>query len=365
MADITNAFEVDEGISLNGDVLILTGSFDPSVGAGEAAPTGSLFLRSDVGNLFLKFGTGAADWRFLNSLPPGGLAGYVLTKNSGADFDVSFSAVQAVAAQPLDGDLTAIAALTGIGFAKRTGVDSWAIDTNTYVTSVGLSAPPEFTVSGSPVTSSGTLTFTKAVQANSTVFAGPVTGGPSQPTFRLLSLTNGDMADVLAPAPTLGQTLVWNDTAWVPIGGSGIGGSIRIWSGNIASSTGTTTIPVGVAVPTIAQGTQLASLTLTPTSASSRYSIQVSLSVSASTNNNVHSCAVFRNNVYIGGAVQTFASGGNSNAMSITLADTPNSAVPITYSFRYGTNANIWYVNRRVAENTFGGVQSGWQIQEY
>lgn len=34
--------------------------------------------------------------------------------------------------QPLDGDLTAIAALNTIGFAKRTGVNTWTIDTSTY-----------------------------------------------------------------------------------------------------------------------------------------------------------------------------------------------------------------------------------------
>jgi len=36
------------------------------------------------------------------------------------------------AKQPLDGDLTAIAALSTVGFAKRTGTNAWAIDTNSY-----------------------------------------------------------------------------------------------------------------------------------------------------------------------------------------------------------------------------------------
>lgn len=35
--------------------------------------------------------------------------------------------------QTLDGDLTAIAALTGTGFLKRTGTDTWALDTTTYL----------------------------------------------------------------------------------------------------------------------------------------------------------------------------------------------------------------------------------------
>lgn len=54
------------------------------------------------------------------------------------------------------------------------------------VTSVGLSAPAEFTVSGSPVTGSGTLTLAKANETANTVWAGPTTGSAAQPTFRAL-----------------------------------------------------------------------------------------------------------------------------------------------------------------------------------
>lgn len=65
--------------------------------------------------------------------------------------------------QPLDADLTAIAALAGTsGFLKKTAANTWSLDTSTYltsaVTSVGLSVPTGLTVSGSPITSSGTLT---------------------------------------------------------------------------------------------------------------------------------------------------------------------------------------------------------------
>ncbi len=50
------------------------------------------------------------------------------------------------------------------------------------VTSVGLSMPSIFTVTGSPVTSSGTLTATLAAQAANTVF-GNFTGSSAVPTF--------------------------------------------------------------------------------------------------------------------------------------------------------------------------------------
>ena len=59
-----------------------------------------------------------------------------------------------------------------------------------YVTSVGLSAPSIFTVTNSPVTSSGTLTFTLNTETAATVFAGPATGSPAVPTFRALAATD-------------------------------------------------------------------------------------------------------------------------------------------------------------------------------
>lgn len=54
------------------------------------------------------------------------------------------------------------------------------------VTSVGLSLPSIFTVSGSPITTTGTLTGDLATQAANTVFAGPANGGAAAPTFRAL-----------------------------------------------------------------------------------------------------------------------------------------------------------------------------------
>lgn len=54
------------------------------------------------------------------------------------------------------------------------------------VTSVGLSLPSLITVTGSPITSSGTLTGTLATQTANKVFSGPATGSPASPTFRSL-----------------------------------------------------------------------------------------------------------------------------------------------------------------------------------
>lgn len=54
------------------------------------------------------------------------------------------------------------------------------------VSSVGLTMPAEFGVSGSPITTSGTLAVSKASQAANQVYAGPASGAAAQPGFRAL-----------------------------------------------------------------------------------------------------------------------------------------------------------------------------------
>ena len=55
------------------------------------------------------------------------------------------------------------------------------------VTSVALATPGVlYTVSGSPVTTSGTLTLNLVNQSANTIFAGPASGSAAAPTFRAL-----------------------------------------------------------------------------------------------------------------------------------------------------------------------------------
>ena len=80
------------------------------------------------------------------------------------------------------------------------------------VTSVGLSAPGAiYSVSGSPVTTSGTLTLNLLTQTANTVFAGPTSGGAANPAFRLLvsadipnnaANTSGTAANITATTNT-------------------------------------------------------------------------------------------------------------------------------------------------------------------
>ena len=62
------------------------------------------------------------------------------------------------------------------------------------VTSVALTAPSIFSVTGSPVTTSGTLDFALATQTANAVFAGPSTGADAAPTFR--ALVSDDLPDI-------------------------------------------------------------------------------------------------------------------------------------------------------------------------
>jgi hypothetical protein len=80
--------------------------------------------------------------------------------------------------------------VTDLGYSTTTGT----------VTSIGLSLPNLFSVSGSPVTTTGTLTATLAAQAANVVLAGPTTGSAAAPTFRALVA-----ADLPATAVTAGS----------------------------------------------------------------------------------------------------------------------------------------------------------------
>lgn len=62
------------------------------------------------------------------------------------------------------------------------------------VTSVALTMPTGFSVSGSPVTGAGTLAVTLATQAAGYALVGPISGSAATPTFRAL-----DVADIPHP----------------------------------------------------------------------------------------------------------------------------------------------------------------------
>jgi hypothetical protein len=108
------------------------------------------------------------------------------------------------------------------------------------VSSVGLSLPAEFTVTGSPVTTSGTLTAAKATQTANQVYAGPSSGAAASPTFR--ALASGDVPPLTKVNGTAQVVSIdnFNDTTPAAPGGTG---RVNIqWqrdaSGNISANAG-------------------------------------------------------------------------------------------------------------------------------
>jgi len=178
-----------------------------------------------------------------------------------------------------------------------------------------------------------------------------------------------DLTDVTINAPTSGQSLFYNGSQWInygiPSGGDGGGAAKRIWSNTIPSSLGTTQITPATTPPLVTAGTQLWSTTLTPLSTNSKFVVQTSIAAAASQNGANLTLVLFKNGVYTGGTVQIANSGNNSATLTITITDSATSLDPITYQVRIGTTTGTWYVNRRAAEDTFGGLNNGWVIWEY
>jgi hypothetical protein len=143
--------------------------------------------------------------------------------------------------------LSTLTASTGISIVNSAGGISIA---NTGVTSVSLALPGIFSVSGSPVTTTGTLTGTLVVQQPYTHFAGPSSGSAAAPTFRNFTLN-----DLIPFGMANGQVII-GSSGGAPLVSTltaGTGISIANTAGTITiSSTVTGTVTsVGMTVPSI------------------------------------------------------------------------------------------------------------------
>lgn len=76
--------------------------------------------------------------------------------------------------------------LSGSDKAKLDGIASGATSNTGTVTSVGMTVPSDLSVSGSPITTSGTLAITRTTQSANQVLAGPTSGAAATPGYRAL-----------------------------------------------------------------------------------------------------------------------------------------------------------------------------------
>lgn len=100
--------------------------------------------------------------------------------------------------------------VTGLGFGTGSGT----------VTSVALTVPGILSVSGSPVTTSGTLALSLATQSANLLWAGPTTGSAATPTFR--SLVTADLPAGVGTVTSVAMTVpAWLSVAGSPVTSSG------------------------------------------------------------------------------------------------------------------------------------------------
>ncbi len=172
-----------------------------------------------------------------------------ITFNGSAAVTISYNTVGAQQASSVLSGLAALSWTSGTPFVKMTAAGTFSLDTATYylasnpsgytnntgtVTSVAIALPGIFGLTGSPITTSGTLSVTLASQTANTVFIAP-NGSAGAPTFRALLLA--DLPSLSTTNVSEGTNLYYTDVR-VRAAVSFVAGT-----GAYNSSTGVFTIP--------------------------------------------------------------------------------------------------------------------------
>jgi hypothetical protein len=203
-------------------------------GAGAPSTLANAELAFNEASNVLYYGTGTGG--------AGGSATSVIAiGGEGAYLGLSSGLTQTVAGTYTFSGTVTFSGTTSIGAATATTPDNnddstrvattaWVLDRigafgAGTVTSVALSLPNIFTVTGSPVTSSGTLSATLASQTQNHVFAAPGSGGNGSPAFR--ALVAGDIPDL--------------SSVYLPLSGGTIGSDLTV-TGNLTVNGTTTTV---------------------------------------------------------------------------------------------------------------------------
>lgn len=183
---------------------------------GSSAPgslaNAELAFSEGAATLYYGTGTGGAGGSATSIIAIGGTGAFVsLAGSQTISGDKTFSGNVALgsgatATTPSNGDSSTKVATTAF---VQSAITNFGAGT---VTSVALSLPTSiFDVTGSPVTSSGTLSATLDTQAANYVWAGPTSGGAATPAFR--ALVAGDIPDLSSTyLPTTGGTISSNLT---------------------------------------------------------------------------------------------------------------------------------------------------------
>ena len=315
----------------------------------------------------------------------------------------------------LTDDLAALEALSGTGFAVRTGNSTWAqrsiagadgdvavsngdgllgnptislkttgIVADTYVSLTvdskgravsGAKTQPWSTISNTPTTLSGYgITDAQALDADLTAIAGLnsngilVRTGTNSWSLRTLSSTtlsvvNGDgvAGNTTVNLPTVGAAATYSRVTTDAYG--------RVTSGTLPSGTAgqrtavsipaattTSVIPFDNTTPTSTEGALLTSITMTPASANSTFDGVIAVTVDTANNARNVTITIFRGTTLVGMGVTNNTTAGRPQSLSVTFFDAPATTSDVTYNVRVGQNTSgTTYINT-VGNASFGNA---------
>lgn len=219
---------------------VLNASTTPAItiGLGTITPASVAATGTVTGSNLSGLNTGDQTITLTSDVTGSGIGSFATTITPNA---VSYSKMQQVTGSrllgnPISTNANASEIALGSGFSFSGSTLNYTPATSGTVSSVGLSLPNIFSVTVSPITTTGSLTAVLATQAANKIFAGPATGASAVPVFR--SLVASDLP--IATASTLG--------------GISVGTGLSVTAAGVLSATNTSTgtvTSVGLSLPGI------------------------------------------------------------------------------------------------------------------
>lgn len=190
------AMSVPTGLSVAGSPITSSGTLAVTYSSGYAIPTTAKQTEWDT----------AYGWGNHAS------AGYLTTSTAATTY------------QPLDGDLTAIAALSGTaGLVKKTAANTYTLDTSTYLTSYTETDPVFSASEAASITSTDTTNWDTAYGWGNHASAGYLTTSSAASTYQPL---DSDLTTIAGLTPTNGYVIQGNGTAWTAVEASSGSGDV-------------------------------------------------------------------------------------------------------------------------------------------
>ena len=287
--------------------------------------------------------------------------------------------------QPLDTDLTALAALASTGIMVRTAAATYALRSLsqpaagiTISNSDGVSGNPTFALAndlsaleglgstGIAVRTGSDTWAQRSVAAGTGIGVSNGDGVSGNPTVSLSHLGIQNLTD-----PNADRILFWDDSAgnvdWLTAGsGLTISGTTISTTGgaglilqvlqttNTTNTDLSTTIPQDDTTPTSSEGTSVLSQAITPASTSSRIKCEVALFGEADDESLI--VALFRGTTCIDVKVGFGAFPDRPVFIGMDYIDSPATTSSTTYSVRVGASSGTARINGTSTTRLFGGT---------